>query len=141
MNIETDDVDDINDPSIPILDTRPGPYSNVMGASDNNQYGRNAIINLAFILAGVTKVDVEVWLNAEPTRPKLSTDAPAGSSSSSSSSSSSASPTGFWVLVNALTVGPESTFFVVEGIPPGEYKLKVKNLTGGNLSIIEGHAA
>jgi hypothetical protein len=140
MSVDTADAVDVTDPSIPALDTRPGPNQNVMGAgSDLNQYGRNAQIGLAVIIAGCSAVELELWLNADPTRARLSTRASSGSSSSSSSSS--ASPTDMWVKVAEKTFGSVSELWVVKDIPPGEYKVKVVTVTGGNVSLVESHAA
>ena len=145
MNLSAADTVGAEDPSIPVLDTRPGPYNNVgLGQSDVNQYGRNAQLDLAVILAGFSTVELELWLNAEPTRERLHSNTPASSSSSSSSSSASSyvSPTGNWVKVAAKTIGSDSELWVVKDIPPGEYKVLVVTVTGdGNVSIIEGHAA
>lgn len=141
MNVEAADAVPVQDPAIPALDTREGPYANVgLGQVDVNQYGRDAKIDLAVIIAGCSAVELELWLNAEPTRVKLSSSVPSGSSSSSSSSSSS--PTDLWVKVAEKTFGAVSELWIVSDIPPGEYKVRVVSITGGgNVSLIEGHAA
>jgi hypothetical protein len=140
-NVGVADTVDVQDSSIPVLDTRSGPNQNVIGqGSDGNQYGRNAQIGLAVVVAGCSKVELELWLNAEPTRARLSNNSPVGSSSSSSSSSST-SPTDMWVKVAEKTFGAVSELWVVKDIPPGEYKVKVVTVTGGNVSLIECHAA
>jgi len=140
-NVEAADAVSVQDPAIPLLDTRDGPYTNVgFGQADVNQYGRDATINLGVIIAGFSAVELELWLDAEPNRPHLSSATPAGSSSSSSSSSSS--PTDTWVRVAKKTFGAVSELWVITNIPPGKYKVKVASVTGGgNLSIVESHAA
>ena len=148
----------VQDPAIPLLDTLPGANVNVgLGQADVNQYGRNAQMNLAVIIAGFSAVELELWLNAVPTRARLhggttpvssssSSVSPTPSSSSSSpssssSSSSSSSPTDTWVRVATKTFGSVSELWVVKDIPPGEYKIKVASVTGnGNVTINESHA-
>jgi len=139
MDIAAVDTGGPENPSIPILDTRPGPNANVgLGQADINQYGRNAQLDIGLILNGLSSVKVTLWLLAEPNRAKLQS-ATAGSSSSSSSSSGPA--TGWWVKVEDKTVST-SSLWVVKDIPPGQYRIEVNTLTGGGtLSIVEGHAA
>jgi hypothetical protein len=129
-----------DDSAIPILDTRGGPNANVIGqGSDENQYGRNAQIGLGILLdSGLSSVKMKVWLNVQPTRPKLTTP-PVGSSSSSSSSSG---PGSWWVVVVDEFSVAESSFVTIADIPPGQYKVEITEVTGtGTVSIVESHAA
>ena len=132
-----------DDPAIPILDTRGGPNANVIGqGSDESQYGRNAQIGLGVLLdAGLSSVKLKVWLNVQPTRPKLTTPPSAPPSSSSSSSSSSSPNSGWVVVVDEFSVA-ESSYITIADIPPGKYKVEITEITGsGMVSIVESHAA
>jgi hypothetical protein len=141
MNVVAADTADIDDPSIPILDTRPGPNRNVVGqGSDNNQYGRNAQIGLGILLdSGISSAKFKLWVLVEPTRAVLTQ---AGASGSSSSSSSSAGPVSWWAVAKSEFTVAESSYVVIKDIPPGQYKLEVTELNGsGTLSVVESHAA
>jgi hypothetical protein len=135
------DTADIDDPAIPILDTRPGPNRNVVGqGSDNNQYGRNAQIGFGILLdSGISSAKFKLWVLVEPTRAVLTQ---AGASGGSSSSSSSAGPASWWAVAKSEFTVSESSYVVVKDIPPGQYKLEVTALNGaGALSVVESHAA
>lgn len=139
MNVVAADTADIDDPSIPILDTRPGPNRNVIGqGSDGNQYGRNAQIGLGILLdSGISSAKFKLWVLVAPTRPVLTQ-----ASASSSSSSSSSGPVSWWAVAKPEFTVSESSYVVVKDIPPGQYKLEVTELNGsGTLSVVESHAA
>ncbi len=139
INIDAADASGPQDATIPSLDTRLGPNQNVMGAgSDQNQYGRNAQINLAAIVKGFTSVTLQLWVKAEPTRAAL--QAPPGSSSSSSTPIDEPT-TGLWVKVDEKTV-TASAMWAIKDIPPAEYKVLVSAVAGsGAVSLVECHAA
>lgn len=125
------------DPSVPILDTRPAPNVSVgLGQGDVAQYGQNGQIDFAVILSGFSSVTLELWLLAEIERRELEYPG-----ASSSSSSSVLPTTEEWVYVGEKVIS-RSVLWIVKDIPPGQYKVRVSAATGsGSLQIREGHAA
>jgi hypothetical protein len=121
--------------TIPTIDTRDGPNTNVgLGQGSTASYGRNAQLDLAFIVADFTSLTYEIWLKATLDRAELSTVAPPTAPTLPS--------TDEWVLVreDSLT---ESSLLIVKDIPPGQYKILITELVGtpGAVTIREQHAA
>lgn len=123
---------DVNDASIPILDTRY--YDVGYGEDSPSVYGIGQI-NLSILLgADINSVTIGLYL--------LSADEELKTDGGSSASSSSGAPTeNSWVLAGTKTVSA-STLWIVEGIPPGQYKALVTAIDGGGaVDLMTQHAA
>jgi len=123
------------DAGIPVINTRL--YEVTPGGSElGSYYGRNAQINVAAILEGLSSATLQLWLKAVIEKQVLI------DSEASSSSSSSAGPASEWVKVGSDTVLTVSGLVTYKDIPPGEYKVVVTALAGGgDLYLREQHAA
>lgn len=127
---------DITSVGIPILDTRGGPNGNVVVGptlSSKAAYGRNCQIDVSIIVQGFNPVVLELWLLAEVERAELSTATPPAVPTLPA--------TGQYVFVESKST-TQSCLWTIKDIPPGQYKIYAKTLTGaGFVNIREQHAS
>jgi hypothetical protein len=133
------DADDPTSGSVPILDTRLKDRNYQPGNEVISFYGRNAQIDVAvFLRKGASATTLKLYLLAE-VELKYPT-APNDDSSSSSSSSSSSGGETEWVLVETKSVS-YNLLWVIQNIPPGQYKILATSITGGEVELRTQHAA
>jgi hypothetical protein len=124
------------DPTVPTLVSMAGPHITIgLGQGEINQYGRNAQLNLAFIVKDFTSVTTELWQLADlEERYAL----PAGSPAPPSPPLPA---TGEWVFVDSITIA-KSQLWTVKDVSPGKYKVLITAVVGaGQVHIREQHAA
>lgn len=123
---------DPTDASIPILDTRY--YDVGYGDQSLSFYGIGQI-NVSILLGDLIN-SVTIGLYMLSSDEELKTDG-----GSSTSSSSGAPDVNSWVLVGTRTV-TASALWLVEGVPPGQYKVLVTAIDGGGaVDLMTQHAA
>jgi hypothetical protein len=133
-NISVADADDPTNPAVPILDTRY--YEVGYNEFIASFYGISQINVSALFGDDIDSVTMDLYLLSSDEELKTTDE-----SSSSYSSSSGAPGSNLWVHVATKTV-TESSLWIVEKVPPGQYKILVTSIDGsGAIDIMTQHAA